>query len=179
MRVLVVFGSQYGATEGIAGRIAEKLVAGGHEAAAMPAKKVREVAGYDAFVIGSAVYMGSWIKDVSEFVRGNIQSLAARPVWLFSSGPLGTETRDAQGKDVRESAVPKEIAELEPLIHPKGHHVFYGAFDHTKLKKFAHRAVWALPAGRKLLVEGDFRDWDEIDAWAGDVAAALTPARVL
>lgn len=177
MRVLVVYGSQYGSTKGIAARIAEKLVACGHEAVAVPAGEARDVAGHDAFVIGSAVYMGSWIKAVSDFVRGNIEGLAARPVWLFSSGPLGTETRDAQGKDVRESAIPKEIAEFEPLIHPKGHHVFYGAFDHTKLK-FAHRAFWTLPAAKKLLLEGDFRDWDEIDGWAGEIAAALTPARV-
>lgn len=178
MRLLVVYGSQYGSTKGIAVRIAEKLVAGGHEAAAIQAKEVHDVAGYDAFVIGSAVFMGSWMNDVSEFVRGNVRTLAARPVWLFSSGPLGTESKDAQGKDMRESAVPKEIAEFEPLIHAKGHHVFYGAFDHTKLK-FAHRAVWALPAARKLLVEGDFRNWEEIDGWAADMAAALTPARVI
>lgn len=177
MRVLVVYGSQYGSTEGIAGRIAQKLGAGGHEAAAMTAKDVRDIAGYDALVIGSAVYVGSWMKDVSEFVRRNARALAARPVWLFSSGPLGTETKDAQGRDLREVSVPKEIAEFEPLLHAKGHHVFYGALDHTKLK-FAHRALWTLPAGRKLLIEGDFRNWEEIDGWAGSIAEALTPARV-
>ncbi len=177
MRVLVVYGSQYGSTEGIAGRIAETLVAGGHEAAAMPAKNVRDVAGYDALVIGSAVYMGSWMKDVSEFVRRNVPALAARPVWLFSSGPLGTETTDAQGRDIREVSVPKEIAEFEPQLHPRGHRVFYGALDHTRLK-FAHRALWTLPAGKKLLIEGDFRNWEEIEGWAASIAHALTPARV-
>jgi len=177
MRVLVVYGSQYGSTEGIARRIAEKLVAGGHEASAMRAKDVRDIAIYDAFVIGSAVYMGSWMKDVSEFVRGNVRALAAQPVWLFSSGPLGTETKDAQGRDLREVSVPKELAEFEPMLYPRGHHVFYGALDHTKLK-LVHRALWTLPAGKKLLIEGDFRDWNEIDAWAGSIAEALAPAPV-
>ncbi len=177
MRVLVVYGSQYGSTEGIAGRIVDKLVAGGHEAAGMAARNVRDIAGYDAFVIGSAVYMGSWMKEVSEFVRRNVQVLSARPVWLFSSGPLGTETKDAQGRDLREVSVPKEIAEFEPMLHARGHHVFYGALGHTKLK-FAHRALWALPAGRKLLIEGDFRDWAEIEGWARSIAEALTPVRV-
>lgn len=143
----------------------------------MPAKDARDVAGYDALVIGSAVYMGSWMKDVAEFVRRHVQALSARPVWLFSSGPLGSETKDAQGRDLRDVSVPKEIAEFEPLLHPKGHHVFYGALDHTKLK-FAHRALWTLPAGKKLLIEGDFRNWEEIEAWAAGIAEALVPAGV-
>lgn len=177
MRILVVYESQYGSTEGIARRIAENLVGGGHDAAALPAKDARDIAGYDAFVVGSAVYMGSWMKNVSEFVRHNVRTLAARPVWLFSSGPLGTETKEAQGRDLRDVSVPKQIAEFEPMLHARSHRVFYGALDHTKLK-FAHRAVWALPAGKKLLIEGDFRNWDEIEAWARSIAGALTLAGV-
>ena len=44
MRILVVYESQYGSTEGIARRIAEKLVAVGHDAAALPAKAARDIA---------------------------------------------------------------------------------------------------------------------------------------
>ena len=38
---------------------------------------------------------------------------------------------------------------------------------------FAHRALRKLPAARAVLPEGDFRDWDEIEAWAGSIARAL------
>lgn len=34
---------------------------------------------------------------------------SSRPLWLFSSGPLGTDTVDADGRDVRESTVPPAI----------------------------------------------------------------------
>jgi menaquinone-dependent protoporphyrinogen oxidase len=176
MRVLVVYGSRYVSTRGIAERIAHRLGAAGHQAAAVQAKGLRDIAGYEAFVIGSGVYMGSWLEEPAEFVRRNAAALAAKPVWLFSSGPLGTETTDTQGKDAREAAVPKQIAEFEPLIHPRGHYVFFGALDHKKFG-FAHRAVYALPAARKLLIDGDFRDWSDIDAWAADVAAKLAPVR--
>lgn len=144
---------------------------------AMSAKSAGKLDGYDAFVIGSAVYMGSWLKEPAEFVRRNRAVLAGRPVWLFSSGPLGTEPKDPQGRDLREVSVPKEIAEFEQSIRPRDHHVFYGALDHTKFG-FAHRALWALPASRKLLIEGDFRDWHEIEAWGAEIATKLTPVPV-
>ena len=48
-------------------------------------------AGHEALVIGSAVYSMHWMKEASEFHRRNRALLAGRPVWLFSSGPLGTE----------------------------------------------------------------------------------------
>ena len=75
-------------------------------------KAVVDLAGYQAFVIGSAVYFGKWLRQGTEFVRRNRASLAGRPVWLFSSGPLGTETTDADGRDVRAGGEPEDIAEL-------------------------------------------------------------------
>jgi menaquinone-dependent protoporphyrinogen oxidase len=30
-----------------------------------------------------------------------------------------------------------------------------------------------MPAGRELLPEGDFRDWAEIESWAGEIAREL------
>jgi menaquinone-dependent protoporphyrinogen oxidase len=52
------------------------------------------------------------MKEATEFVRRNRDRLAQRPVWLFSSGPLGAETTDAKGRDPRETLVPKEFPEL-------------------------------------------------------------------
>jgi menaquinone-dependent protoporphyrinogen oxidase len=173
MKVLVAYASRYGATRAIAERIAEKLTEAGHEAQARPVKAVTDLAGYQAFVIGSAVYFGKWLKDGTEFVRRNHAGLAAdRPVWLFSSGPLGTETTDADGRDVRAVAEPAEVAEFRESIHPGDHRVFFGALTPGKLG-FRDRMIKALPAGRTLLPEGDFRAWTEIDAWANQIAHEL------
>lgn len=177
MRLLVVYASRYGSTRGIAERIAQTLSTAGHQAATAVATKGLRLEGFDACVIGSAVYMGSWLNDATELVRRNEDLLRNMPVWLFSSGPLGTETKDAQGCDVRKSTVPKQIAEFELSFKPRGHRVFFGAFDHIKLN-FAHRMVYAMPAAKQLFTDGDFRDWDEIDAWATGIAEALTPAGV-
>jgi menaquinone-dependent protoporphyrinogen oxidase len=172
MKVLVVYASKYGATQGIAECIAEKLTSAGQHAEIREVRAAGDLAGYDAFVIGSAAYTGNWLKEATEFVLRNRAILAARPVWLFSSGPLGTKATDAKGQDLRAAAVPKQIAEFGPAISPRGHRVFFGALDPGKLG-FAARALRKLPAGRELLPEGDFRDWAEIAAWAWAIADEL------
>ena len=172
MPTLVVYASKHDATQGIAERIAAKLGESGQQAEARPAAAVDDLSGYDAFVVGSAVYAARWQKEASAFVQRNRAVLASRPVWLFSSGPLGTEATDAQGRDLTAAAEPKEIAEFEGVIGPKGHRVFFGALDPGKLG-FSERAIRKLPAVRTMLPEGDFRDWTEIDAWAGDIARGL------
>src|SRR6186997_1721175 len=111
MNVLVVYASRHGATRGIAERIAETLAGRGLDVAVRAAKEAGEVAGYDGFVIGSAAYVGHWLGDATSFVKQHRALLAERPVWLFSSGPVGTEQVDAKGRDVRALAVPKEFGD--------------------------------------------------------------------
>ena len=98
-----------------------------------------------------------------------------RPVWLFSSGPLGTETADAKGRDLTVVTEPKEIAEFREAISPRGHRVFFGALDPGALG-FAERAVMKLPAARAAMPEGDFRDWVQIETWADSIARELAQA---
>ncbi len=172
MSVLVAYATKYGATGEIAERIAGRLRASGLDAEAQPVGAAGDLSGYEAFVIGSAAYMGRWLKEAAGFVRRNRAALAGRPVWLFSSGPLGTEATDAQGRDLRELAEPKEFAEFREAIGPRGTRVFFGALDPGRLG-LRDRLVRAMPAGRALLPEGDFRDWQAIEAWAGQIADEL------
>ena len=65
MHVLVAYASRHGATQGIAERIAQTLEKSGVTAEARPAATIKGVAGYDAFVIGSAAYMLHWEKDAN------------------------------------------------------------------------------------------------------------------
>ncbi|HCU96793.1 MAG TPA: protoporphyrinogen oxidase [Actinobacteria bacterium] len=172
MLVLVAYASRHGATQEIAERIAQTLVASGQQVQVHPASAAGDLAGYGAFVIGSAVYMGHWQKEAVEFVRRNRAVLAGRPVWLFSSGPLGTEPTDAQGQDLAAAAEPKEIAEFGEAIAPRGHRVFFGVLDPGRLG-LGERALRKLPAARAILPEGDFRDWAQIEAWASGIARDL------
>lgn len=176
MTVLVTYASKHGATKGIAERIAHDLNQAGVAADLQPVETTGDVAGYDGFVIGSAAYASHWMKAARSFVRDHQKVLSEHPVWLFSSGPLGTDKTDAEGRDVREAARPAEIAEFTESIHPRGEHVFFGALDPKKLT-FAERVVRSMPAGRKLMPEGDFRDWDDVDDWSRTIAAEVDAAR--
>jgi menaquinone-dependent protoporphyrinogen oxidase len=175
MSILITYASKHGSTQQIAERIAERLRANGLEATVQPMTAVNDLAGYDAFVIGSAVYFGSWLGEAREFVQRHRGALAGRPVWLFSSGPLGTSTTDAQEHDLLDAAIPAEIAAYRHAIQPRDHRVFFGALDHTRLG-FIERLLRALPAGRELLVEGDARDWAAIESWAASIAQELAPS---
>jgi len=172
LKAIVVYASKYGSTKGIAEFITEKLRQRGILAEVQDVEAVHDLGGFDAVVIGSAAYMGHWMKEATEFVRRNRAFLANRQVWLFSSGPLGTEVKDAQGRDVLVVAEPKEIAEFRDIINPRDHRVFFGAFDPKKLG-FKDRMVAKMPAARALFPEGDFRNWKDIEAWASSIARAL------
>ena len=172
MRLLVAHASKHGATAGIAARIAEKLTASGHDVTVRPLIEAGDPAGFDAVIVGSATYMGHWLKDARAYVRQHRHSLLTRPVWLFSSGPLGEAKVDKEGQDLREAGAPDDLPELLASVQPREHRVFFGALDPQRLT-LPERALRKLPASRALFPEGDFRDWEDIDDWAAHIAAEL------
>jgi menaquinone-dependent protoporphyrinogen oxidase len=172
-RVLVAYATHHGATRGIAERIATTLTRTGLDASARSVTSAGDLDGYDAFVVGSAIYAFRWLGEGHNFVNRNRELLGRRPVWLFSSGPLGTATVDEKGQDVRQA--PREIASLSDLVRARDHRIFFGAYDPAaKPIGMLERITRAMPATRDLLPGGDFRDWDEIDAWATAIADELT-----
>jgi menaquinone-dependent protoporphyrinogen oxidase len=181
MKVLVAYATRHGATRGIAERVADTLKVLGLEVDLRTVADAGDVSHYDAFVIGSAAYMGTWLKDASTFVRRHERELARRPVWLFSSGPIGTDRIDKQGRDVVEASVPAEFRTFDPLIHPRDEHVFFGAWDpDAEPAGFADRFVRGFgrlfPSIKAEMPAGDFRDWPEIEAWAEGIARDLAPS---
>jgi menaquinone-dependent protoporphyrinogen oxidase len=170
--ILVAYATRHGATREIAERIGATLAASGHRADVRAAAGVHHLDGCDAVVAGGAVYMGSWLKDARDFVHEHRAALAALPVWLFSSGPLGTSRTDREGRELVLIAEPTEFADLRETLRPRSTRVFFGALDPGKLWA-TERAVRAMPAVRSVLVEGDFREWSEIEAWAESIAHRL------
>ncbi len=176
MRVLVAYASKYGSTKGIADFIGEKLRERGMQVDVQAVDSTERPRDYDAFVIGSAVYTFHWLKEAKSFVSNNRALLRTRPVWLFSSGPVGTKTTDNQGRDLREVSGPKEMDDLREAVKPRDHRVFFGTLDGTRLTGamgFMYRMARRSQAARESMPEGDFRDWKEIESWANSIAEAL------
>lgn len=183
-RVLVVYASRHGGTAGIADRIADVLRAEGLDVVVADAAE-RPLAGdFDAYVVGSGVYIGSWLKEGTDFLERDQAMLATKPVWLFSSGPVHDPTTNEEEDRLTQALGPedgpgsggrKRIAAISAAIHPRDHRVFLGAFDPSAPpKSMQERLVRMMPAAKAVLPAGDFREWDAIEAWAREIGAELT-----
>jgi menaquinone-dependent protoporphyrinogen oxidase len=129
MSILVAYASKDGATGQIAEPIAQGPRAAGQPADARAVQQAGDLAGYQGPLIGSAPDSTRWLRDATAFVRRSRDLLAQRPLWLFSSGPLGAQDTDAKAVDLTAELEPTEIREFQAAIHPPEHRVFFGALD--------------------------------------------------
>ncbi len=160
MHVLVTAASKHGATGEIAEAIAGRLREHGLQVTVADPAEVTRLESYGAVVLGSAVYAGHWLDPAKELVERFDAELTARPVWLFSSGPVGDPPKPDQ------DAV--QVDDLMAATGALGHELFAGKIDRSALG-FAERAIV-----RALRVPvGDFRDWDAVDTWADHVAGEV------
>jgi menaquinone-dependent protoporphyrinogen oxidase len=160
MKILVTAASKYGSTGEIAQAIGEVLTERGLETTVAPPEEVVSVEEYDAVVLGSAVYAGRWQREAKELVERAKDVLTTRPVWLFSSGPIGDPPKPEED--------PVDVADLMETTKAREHRVFPGKLVKRQLSFPEKAIVLALRAP-----EGDFRDWDAIRSWASKVADAL------
>ncbi len=163
MNVLVTAASRHGSTEEIAHAIARRLRARGLEAREAHPDLVA-LDGIDAVVVGSAVYAGKWLPAARSFVREHAEELRERPVWTFSSGPVGDPPRPLE-----EST---EGVELATLVGARAHRTITGRVDPGKLG-IAERAVVKLIRAST----EDHRDWAAVESFADEIADALGQER--
>lgn len=163
MNILVTAASKHGSTAEIATAIGRELRARGAETTVVDPEAVTDLDGYDAVVLGSAVYAGHWLEPAKTLAQRLGDEVASRPVWLFSSGPLGDPLRPDED--------PVDVAGIAETVRARGHRVFPGKLDRSNLSFGEKAIVMALRAP-----EGDFRDWDAVADWAAEITAALDRA---
>jgi menaquinone-dependent protoporphyrinogen oxidase len=168
MRILVTAASRHGSTDEMAAAIGTALTDTGLEVEVevKPIHELDGVAGFNAVVLGSGVYMGRWLPEATEFVERHAIELRARPVWLFSSGPIGSPDPKPEGD-------PTGIAGLVAAVHARGHRIFTGRLDRNRLGIGEKLVVSAVRAP-----DGDFRDWEALKSWAREIAAELKAAGI-
>jgi menaquinone-dependent protoporphyrinogen oxidase len=164
MKVLVAYASERGGTAEIAEWIGAGLQRAGVDAEVSPAGGVTALDGFDAVVLGGALYAGRWHREARRFVRHHAGALADRPVWLFSSGPLD------HSAEARELAPVPGVAKFARRVGARGHATFGGRLDPDArgflTSRIAQRA------------SGDYRDRDRVRAWTDGIAEDLRAVSV-
>jgi menaquinone-dependent protoporphyrinogen oxidase len=165
-RVLVVVASRHGATAEIATALARSIAdsdtgrTAGLSAVPVSADNRPDPAAFDAVVLGSAVYAGRWLEAARGYAARHADVLRTRPVWLFSSGPIGEPPFPPDE--------PYDVAAVRNLTGARSHRTFPGRLDKQRLS-FGERAM--VTAMRAPV--GDFRDWDTVRGWGEEIAGQV------
>ncbi len=159
-KVLVSAASKHGSTAEIADRIGQTLKEEGLDVTVAAPDVVESLDDFQAIVLGSGVYAGHWLKEAKELAARIALCDPSPNVWLFSSGPLGAPPKPEED--------PVDVTDIEAATSARGHTVFPGTVDKSKLG-FGEKAIMIAVRAP----EGDFRDWDEITVWAQRIAETL------
>jgi menaquinone-dependent protoporphyrinogen oxidase len=159
MRVLVVFGSARGGTEGLAEMVGAELRSAGIDSDVLPANKVRGPHGYDAVIVGGALYAFRWHRAARRFARRYAAQLRERPTYFFSSGPLDDS---AESRDIPPV---KGVQALMDRTGARGHVTFGGRLA-PDAKGFPASAMAKKQSG-------DWRSRDHVRRWTQSVAMQL------
>jgi menaquinone-dependent protoporphyrinogen oxidase len=158
MRVLIVWGSKRGGTKGIAQSLGEELEKAGIDVELAAAEHAPGPAGFDAVLLGGALYANRWHAAARRYVHAHERELQRVPSWFFSSGPLDDSAS-------REEIHPtRQVLALMERVGALGHKTFGGLLDPDEQTPLSKDDA------------GDFRDPAQIRAFARHVAEEL-PAK--
>jgi menaquinone-dependent protoporphyrinogen oxidase len=156
--ILITYATKHGSTREVADAVARTLGEEGLCVDVQPSAGVRDLSGYDGVVLGASLYMGRAHADARRFLKRHRAALSLLPVAVFGMGPLTTEAKDVAGS----RAQLERALEKTPEVVPFSTAIFGGVVDPADLRfPFSH-----MPAS-------DARDWDEIERWAHELAAAF------
>lgn len=164
-KVLVTYATKHQSTQEIATFIGDILADHEFDVDVLNIDDVHSLYGYSAVIIGSAVYIGQWLKSATNFVRHYQNQLALRPVWVFSTGPTG----DGEPDQLLDGfVIPENLHSTLMVIKPRHVILFHGRLDKDDLGLGERMMVNAVKAPL-----GDFRDWNMIRAWTNRIVAEL------
>jgi len=152
--ILVAYASKYGSTGEVAESIASVLRERLLRADVRPAEEVEHLDEYGGVVLGGGIYMGRWHREARGFAGHFGDELGRLPVAVFALGPID-EVPDHRAGSEKQFRRALEKLPFEPAATA----LFGGVVDPRKL----HFPFNHMPAA-------DVRNWDEIRAWAGEIA---------
>jgi len=167
MNVLIAYASRYGSTEEIAEAVAKAFRAGGARAEVRPAFEVRDLAPWDAAVLGTPLYYGKPLVGATRFADEHAEALAKMPTAVFLVGLALAHPTEAI---VRKTAT--QTKALVEAVQPTDVGLFGGALRYADLNWWT-RLMMRLMKVR----EGDLRNWPLVERWAADILARFRQGR--
>ncbi len=183
MNTLIAYGTRYGATIGTAQKIAEILTTEGFtvKVANLKEEKIKDITPYELVVVGTGVQMGRWTSEVEDFLKKHEKELAQKKMAFFVSTMKTVAEREGKTKDV-ESARQFDLDNKLPKysFQPVSVGFFGGVLNYNKMNFFFRKTLGSVrdqvvKDGFKEIEPGvyELRDWDEIQAWAKELAAKV------
>jgi menaquinone-dependent protoporphyrinogen oxidase len=180
-KVLIVYGTRYGATEGTSEEIAGVLRSEGLDVRVVNAKKetVKNISEYELVIVGSGMQMGKWTGAPEKFLGKFQKELSNKKVAIFvSSGAQALIEYEKKTEEIdraRKQYLEDKAAKYN--LHPISMVIFGGVWDFNKMFFLFRRTLASFKpkieeAGFKETKPGfyDTRDWDSIRAWAKEIA---------
>jgi menaquinone-dependent protoporphyrinogen oxidase len=161
--VLIAYGSNRGGTAGLSTLIASALGWNDLDVEVAAAETVEDLEGYDAVIVGGALYNNRWHPAAFDFVarfRGTLRTL---PVWFFSSGPLDDSARSGDLAPI------PQVRDLARMIDIRSHMTFGGVLERKRRGPLGGLLAYG-PVG-------DFRDLHQVEAWVERVIRQLDEPR--
>jgi menaquinone-dependent protoporphyrinogen oxidase len=183
-KVLIVYGSNYGATSGTSEEIAAVMRKEGLAVHLVDAKKekIRDISEYDVVLVGSGIEIGKWHKEIEAFLKNFQKDLGSKKMALFvscgaSSVALNNGNPEEMAKN-KEIYLDKEAAKFGLTAVAYG--FFGGIYDYNRMPFFAklvmRRSI--TPKVKSSFKENppkvyDTRDMDEVRNWTMDLVKKI------
>jgi menaquinone-dependent protoporphyrinogen oxidase len=178
-KVLVVYGTRWGGTAGVAHKIADGLKKAGFS---VDIANVRDndfrVPDYDFIVVGSGIRADQWTKETLTFLKKNTEDLRKKKTALFVSCSMAERTETYVREKARRTYL-QNVAErftLKPFAYG-----FFGGYMNMKQSHGFLADLIVKVNGRNLRRHGldtagvtDNRDWTAIEAWTVEIVRAAS-----
>ncbi|MFW9829362.1 MAG: flavodoxin domain-containing protein [Candidatus Thorarchaeota archaeon] len=183
-KVLIAYGTRYGATTGTTEEIAKVLHGEGFDVKVvnLEEEKIKDISKFELVIIGSGMKIDRWTSKAKAFLNKFGSELKKKKVAIFvSSG--GRALMEYKGEHNEINRITKKYLEDKAAkydLNPISMNMFGGIWDFNQMGKISKKALEAekenfIPAGFKETTAGvyDSRDWDEIRIWAKELASKI------
>lgn len=179
MKSLIVYGTRYGTAAEIAGEIGKAMKNEGVKVDLIDSRGLKncDVSPYDLVVVGSGIKIGKWTKGSLNFLKNNKSALKDKKVALFvTCGAANDPKTVAEGQEKYLDDVAEKYLQNEPVATGLFGSVYDPNAKHGLLFKVANKFIIEKELekqGKDISKRHDYRNWDEIRAWARGLADML------